>query len=120
MRIAITANGKDLTSNMDPRFGRALGFIIYNTEDNSYTYKDNSQVLNAPQGAGIQAAQQISKEEVQTVITGHVGPNAFKALNSAGISIFLKKGGTVKEAINDLIDNNLLEVKAPDVEGHWV
>ncbi len=29
MKIAITATGKDMTSEVDSRFGRAKGFIIY-------------------------------------------------------------------------------------------
>jgi len=55
MEIAITATGKDISSNVDPRFGRAKYFIVVDTDTNESAAHDNAQNLNAAQGAGIQA-----------------------------------------------------------------
>ncbi|MCK9224709.1 MAG: NifB/NifX family molybdenum-iron cluster-binding protein [Candidatus Muirbacterium halophilum] len=120
MKIAITSHGNSLDANIDARFGRAIGYIIWDTETKTFSYVDNMQVLNAPQGAGVQAAKSVVDTGAKIVITGHVGPNAFRALNAAGIKMFLKTNGTVKDAIDDYTNGNLKETGNSNVEGHWV
>ena len=39
---------------------------------------------NAFKGAGIQAAALISDQDVQALLTGYCGPNAFSTLEKAG------------------------------------
>ncbi|HQO93156.1 MAG TPA: NifB/NifX family molybdenum-iron cluster-binding protein, partial [bacterium] len=56
MKIAVTTSGHDLNSPFESRFGRAPGFIVYDTETKEFEAIDNSMNLNAAQGAGIQAA----------------------------------------------------------------
>ena len=119
MKIAITSSGKTLESQVDLRFGRALGFIIYNLEDDSFEFVDNTQNLNAAQGAGIQAAQNVVNQNVGAVITGHCGPKAFAVLNTAGVKIFIGAEGTVQNSIQKFKNNELQEAGSADVEGHW-
>jgi predicted Fe-Mo cluster-binding NifX family protein len=76
--------------------------------------------LNAVQGAGIQTGQNIANLGVEAVITGNVGPNAFKTLNAAGIEIFLAEAQTVQEAIDLFKARKLKEVDKANVEGHWI
>ena len=99
MKIAISSQGKELSSAVDPRFGRAAGFLIYDTETGNYEYINNEQNLNAAQGAGIQTAQNVAKSGAQAVITGHVGPKAFSALKSGKIAIYLGANKSVEESI---------------------
>jgi predicted Fe-Mo cluster-binding NifX family protein len=54
------------------------------------------------------------------VITGNIGPNAFKTLNTAGVKIFLTEKQTVREAIDSFKAGKLKEVKQASVEGHWI
>jgi len=119
MKIAISTSGKDLDSKVDPRFGRAAGFIIYDTENKTSEYIANAQNLNAVQGAGIQSAGIISATGAQALITGHCGPKAFTALKAAGIKIFTGADGTVREAVMKFSTGNLSEAAGADVEGHW-
>ncbi|MEJ5299631.1 MAG: NifB/NifX family molybdenum-iron cluster-binding protein [Thermodesulforhabdaceae bacterium] len=119
MKIAITTTGKDLNSPLCERFGRTPFFMVYDTESDSFEVFDNSVNLNAPQGAGLQTAQNIARQGVSCVITGHCGPKAFFVLQKAGIKVFLAQNVTVKDAIAALKDGKLQEAKAPDVEGHW-
>ncbi|MFH1914209.1 MAG: NifB/NifX family molybdenum-iron cluster-binding protein [Pseudomonadota bacterium] len=86
-KLAITSEGPAMTDRVDPRFGRAAGFVVVDLETMETTYVDNgaSQVL--AQGAGIQAAETLANAGVQAVITGYVGPKAFTALTAAGIRI---------------------------------
>lgn len=120
MRIVITGQEKDLSSYVDPRFGRARWLIVVNTDTGESEAHDNSVNLNAVQGAGIQTAQNIANLGVEAVITGNVGPNAFKTLNAAGIRVFLTEKKTIQEAIDSFKADKLNEVKKANVEGHWV
>ena len=120
MKIAITTTGDDLNSEIDPRFGRARKFLIYDTETKEYKVIDNSQNLNLPQGAGLQSAQNVASEGAKAVITGHVGPKAFNALTAANINIYLTDLKTVKEAIDAYLAGKLEPAKSFDKEGHWI
>ncbi len=120
MRIAVTAQGKEISSEIDLRFGRAKWLIVVDTETGDYEARDNIVNLNAVQGAGIQTGQNISNLGVEAVITGNVGPNAFKILNAADIKIFLAEKQTVAEAIDAFKAGKLKKVDQANVEGHWI
>jgi len=119
MKIALTSKGKDLDSDLDERFGRARHFIIYDTETESFETIDNEQNLNSPQGAGVQAAETIAKTGAASLVTGHCGPKAFRALTAAGIKVFTTNATTVKEALDLYLAGKLTEADNADVEGHW-
>jgi predicted Fe-Mo cluster-binding NifX family protein len=119
MKIAVTAAGKDMSSNVDPRFGRAKYFIVVDPETNASTAHDNAQNLNAAQGAGIQAGETVARLGAQAVITGNVGPKAFRILNAARIKVYLCGEGTVTDAIRKFKAGELPEASAANVEGHW-
>ena len=119
MKILVTAKGKQTSDEVDPRFGRAKFFILVDTETNETSAHDNSQNLNAAQGAGIQAAQSVVRLGAEAVISGNVGPNAFQALNAAGIKIYLSNDATVADAIRRFKAGELKEVSVANVEGHW-
>jgi len=120
MKIAVTAQEKDLSSEIDLRFGRAKWLIVVDTETGDFEAHDNIVNLNAVQGAGIQTGQNIANLGVEAVITGNVGPNAFKTLNAAGVKIFLTEKQTVQEAIDSFKAGKLEEVNQANVEGHWI
>jgi len=120
MKIAVTSKENNLESEIDKRFGRACGFIIFDTEKNDFTFVNNTQNLEASQGAGIQAAQTVSEQDAEIVITGHCGPKAFKVLSAAGIKIYTGAEGSVNEVLNKFKNGELEEISSADVEGHWV
>ncbi len=119
MRIVITAQEPSLDSPIDPRFGRARHFILADTQSGAFTAHDNAQNLNAPQGAGIQAAQGVARLGAEAVLTGHVGPKAFAVLEAANILVYTGAGGTVREAIDGFKSGKLQAIQTADVEGHW-
>ncbi|MDZ4184013.1 MAG: NifB/NifX family molybdenum-iron cluster-binding protein [Desulfuromonadales bacterium] len=119
MKMAITATGKDLTSQVDPRFGRAKYFIVMDTETHAWTAHDNEQNLNAAQGAGIQSAETVSRLGVECVVTGNAGPKAFRTLNAAGIRVYLCGPLPISEAVQSFKAGGLREATAANVEGHW-
>ncbi len=120
MKIIITAQGQDLASQVDPRFGRAKWLIVADTDTDQFEVHDNTVNLNASSGAGIQTAQNVANLKAEAVITGNVGPNAFKTLDAAGIKIFLAGKQTIQEAIDSFKAGKLKEVDQANVEGHWV
>lgn len=119
MKIAISAQGRDLDSPMDPRFGRTAGFVVVDTDSGATDYVENSQNLNLPQGAGIQTAQNVAESGAKAVITGHVGPKAFIALDKGGIAVHLFGGGSVREALDAYRAGSLETAAGPDKQGHW-
>jgi len=91
MKIAITSYGEDLLSKTDRSFGRAKWFVLVDTDTGAVEAHSNEQNFNAAQGAGIQAAQNVSNLGAEAVLTGNVGPNAFRTLSAASIKIFIIK-----------------------------
>ncbi|MCK9362425.1 MAG: NifB/NifX family molybdenum-iron cluster-binding protein [Syntrophales bacterium] len=120
MKVAITASGENLNSPVDRVFGRARYFVIADPEETNVEVFENSQNVNAAQGAGIQAAQQIADKCVDVVLTGNVGPNAFRALDAVSIKIYEFGSGvlTVHDALAAWKEGRLQEVKAPTAKGH--
>ena len=98
--IAITSTGPTLDDQVDPRFGRAAGFLIVDTETMDTRYLDNGQSQVMAQGAGIQAAQLVARAGVSWVLTGYVGPKAFQGLTATGIKVGQNlEGLTVRQAV---------------------
>lgn len=119
MKVLITAQGPELTSAVDPRFGRAQYFIVYDTESGQFTAHSNQENQNAMQGAGIQAGRRVSGLGAQALITGHVGPNAYSTLQAGNITVYTVESGTVAEAINAFKSGALKQADQADVQGHW-
>jgi predicted Fe-Mo cluster-binding NifX family protein len=119
MKVAVTSQGQEITSPVDPRFGRAKYFLVVDTEAGTVEVHDNAQNLQLAQGAGIQAGQTVVNLGVEAVITGNVGPKAYNVLTAGKVKIYPGVSGTAKEAIADFKAGKLKEVEGATVEGHW-
>ena len=119
MKVVVTSQGSDLNSQVDPRFGRAKNFIVVDTETDEFSVHDNTQNLNAAQGAGIQAGRTVVDLGVAAVITGNVGPKAFTTLQAGNVKLYLGASGTVKEAVEKFKAGQLQGAEKANVEGHW-
>lgn len=118
MKIAVSAGSGGLDATVDPRFGRCPCFVIVDTETMQSEVVPN-EGGNMAHGAGIQAAQAVAGQEVQVVLTGNMGPNAYQALSAAGIKIATGVTGTVREAIVRYKRGDLKETSSPSVGGHF-
>ena len=119
MRVVVTAQGPTLDALADPRFGRAKYLILVDTDTGEHSAVDNEINLNAAQGAGIQAAQNVAQLGAEAVLTGHVGPKAFMTLQAANIAVYTGVSGTVGEAIEQFKSGRLTAAAKADVQGHW-
>jgi len=120
MKIAISTSGTSLDAAIDPRFGRAVRFLIYDVEQKNFTLVENEQNLNATQGAGIQAAKIIIDSGAKAVISGHCGPKAFKVLGTAGVAIYHSDADSIAAALEQYNSGELQPAQDANVEGHWV
>jgi predicted Fe-Mo cluster-binding NifX family protein len=119
MKIAFSTSGADLSAPLDPRFGRAAKFLVYDTDSRTFVVIDNLQNLNAAQGAGIQSAQNVAAAGAQALVSGHCGPKAFRVLTAAGIEVYTSDAPTVAAALAQYQAGTLKVCQQADVEGHW-
>lgn len=87
MKIAISASGKNAESLLDKRFGRCEYFQIHDTESGEIKVLDNNG-QNSSGGAGIAASNQLIDEDVDVIITGSLGPNAFELIEKSEIKAY--------------------------------
>lgn len=119
MKIAITSKGTELSSQVDPRFGRAPYILLVDTETMAYKAMDNAPNANAFKGAGIKAATMVHNSGAQVLMTGYCGPKAFQTLQQAGIKVVSDVGGTVFQAVEKFKSDQLHYLEAPNAEAHW-
>jgi len=119
MKIAVTSKGQELSSDVDPRFGRAPFIIIVDTESMAFEAVDNSTNVNAFKGAGIQAATMVADKGAEVLLTGYCGPNAFKTVAAAGMKVVNDISGTVADVVTRFNAGDVTYSEAANTDGHW-
>jgi len=119
MKVVLTTTGRELDAPLDPRFGRAAQFLVYDLENASFEVISN-QNLNAAHGAGIQSAENVVRLGAKALVTGHCGPKAFQVLQAAGVKIFNTDAATVAEALALYREGKLNQALTADARGHRV
>lgn len=119
MKIVVTAKEPSLQAQVDPRFGRAACFILYDTDSGSHEVLQQEQDPGQMHGAGISSAEKVARSGAKAVITGNCGPNAYRALEAAGVKVYIGFSGTVMEAVNAFKDGKLNKAVGANVQGHW-
>jgi len=119
MKIAFPTSNAIPTAPVEARFARAPFFLVFDVTCSTWETVDNTQVLNAAQGAGIQAAETLVRHQVNAVLTTHCGPKAFRALQAAGVTVYTGVSGTVQDALQEFLADRLTPAVQADVDGHW-
>jgi predicted Fe-Mo cluster-binding NifX family protein len=113
MKIILTTVSPNIESEVDPRFGRGAYLLVVDTENLTWQAHVNPGG-NAPGGAGIQAAQVVSDQHADAVISGDFGPHAYKALQEAGIPMYVYTDcRTAQEAITRFKNRLLQQIGSP-------
>ena len=118
MKICITAQGKDLETQVDPRFGRCQYFVIADTDSGETEVMENSN-KDGMGGVGIQSGQVMAEKGVKVVLTGNVGPNAFQTLEAAGVNVITGVSGSIKEVIERYKKGEFESTQGPSVDSHF-
>ena len=114
MKLCVSSAGEDIGSRVDTAFGRAPFFLIMDTDTMAMEVMEN-HAATVGHGAGIAAAQIVSDKGIDAVLSGYVGPNAFKGLQAAGIRIFegAAENDTVQQAVTKFKRSEYKEKTAP-------
>jgi predicted Fe-Mo cluster-binding NifX family protein len=112
MKIAITTNGTDLQSSLDPRFGRCPYFLLVDPKTLECEAMPNPGG-SAGGGAGIKAAQALTGRGIKILITGQCGPNAFEILNAAGVKIMQAPVAPAQKVIEMYNRGELAAISTP-------
>ncbi len=101
MRIVFTTKGDSWDSEMDPRFGRAPFFLVYDEEKDTLEATENSDITAMAHGAGPKAVEKLFTLNPDVLITGNgPGGNAAMVLGRTEIKVFIGAGsGTAKDAL---------------------
>jgi predicted Fe-Mo cluster-binding NifX family protein len=118
MKLAVSSQGKNIESPVDPRFGRCAYFLIVETDDLRFEAFDNEN-RSLGGGAGIQSAQLVASKGAKVILTGFCGPNAVRTLSAAGIELYVVQRGTVKEAVEKFIKGELKPSEEANVADHF-
>ena len=81
------------------------------------TISNTSQFTQS--GAGIRAAQTVTNTGAKIVLTGNIGPNAFKVLSEVGITVVAGVSGLVRDAVKRFNDDEFQKTDGPSVGGHF-
>jgi predicted Fe-Mo cluster-binding NifX family protein len=98
VKIVVAANGTGLDAPISPIFGRSPFYVLVDTETMHVETMLNPETSSL-RGAGFHSPELIAGRGAQAVVTGSVGPNAFRALQALGLPVYLSAGGTVRKAI---------------------
>jgi len=106
MKICVTSLGPDLAAGVDPKFGRCAYLIIVDPDSMEFEAVNNTAAA-ASGGAGPSAAKLVTDHGASVILTGNVGPNAFRALSAMNIKIGTGVTGTVREAVENFKKGNI-------------
>ncbi len=115
MKIAVPANGRDLSNPVADRFARAEFFIIYDDSTGNFDVLENSSL--GSHGAGPRVVQFLASQGVDVLIVPGMGQNAFGAMMAAGLRAYLAVPGSVGENIELFKSGKLEEMRFPTRAG---
>jgi predicted Fe-Mo cluster-binding NifX family protein len=118
MKIILTTTSSSIDAEVDARFGRGAFFIVVDSDTLEWQAHPNPGV-GASGGAGTLAAQFVSSLKVEAVISGDFGPNAYNALQAAGVAMYLFDDScTGRESVEHFKAGQLERVGTPTSQGH--
>jgi predicted Fe-Mo cluster-binding NifX family protein len=115
VKLALSADGPGTDARFSERFGRCSWFVFLNSESGELEFCPNP-ATGSTSGAGAQASQFVAEQGADAVISGRFGPNAYQALHTAGIEMYISRDKSVKEVL-DKFHAGLLQQQTGAPEG---
>ncbi|RQD69084.1 MAG: dinitrogenase iron-molybdenum cofactor biosynthesis protein [Tindallia sp. MSAO_Bac2] len=106
MKIAVPSEHQTLNEEVCPSFGRAPFYVIYDTENKTTDYLQNT-AAGSQGGAGVQAAQLIVDQQVEAIITPRCGKNAAAVVQEAGIKLYRSISGSIESNLKAFEEQRL-------------
>lgn len=113
MKIAISADGCELTSDVGHQFGQSAYLIVIDLHTMSFEAIPN-QASQGQMGAGVRMVAAAITGKVKAVLTGYCSPTAESYLSARNIEVLTGIKGTVEEAVEKFRESSL--VNSPDLE----
>jgi len=104
-RLAVTSKGDDLEGEIAP-MARSSFFIIFEGDPKNHLVMENL-VKKAGSESGLRVAKEIADQKVDIVVTGTIGPRAFKHLQAAGIKVHAGCEGKVSDVLEKCLNGKL-------------
>ena len=98
MKIAIAAEGKENSSEISVRGGRAPYYLVFENKELVEAIKNPFAIGSG--GAGFSVAYLLADKKVDLVIAGKFGPNMERALEEKGLK-FKEFSGNVSDALEE-------------------
>ena len=115
MKIALPVKARSLQAEISDTFGRTEYFLIYDMENKTAEYIDNSAAASQG-GAGIKAAQTVVDQNVEALLTPQCGENAARSVADTiakgdyiSVEDIQMNGSINKSVIQKFIENNVFE-----------
>jgi predicted DNA-binding protein (UPF0251 family)/predicted Fe-Mo cluster-binding NifX family protein len=113
-RIAVCAEGSDLSNQILERFGKCNCFWIWDPINHSFSLLDIPK-SNTDQGQGTIGAKTLVQAGVNAVIVNRIGPKAFLILQRANITIYNGANEkSVTEAVQMFQNQELNKLESPN------
>jgi predicted Fe-Mo cluster-binding NifX family protein len=110
MKIAVSSNGQNLDSTLNPNFGKCSYYLIVDPGDMTFEmYTHDAAALDID--PGIQTAKNLVAKGVNAVITGHCGTYTMTTLLDAGIELYIGQSGAIKGVIKRFNQKKLVPVQ---------
>jgi len=109
MKIAISADGRDVGESKVTTFCECNFFLIVDTKDNSLKAIENEN-KGLPSEVGGTAGQLVSNQGIDAVIASLIGPQAMEIFERYGIKVYHGEG-----KINDVIRQLEVEGRLPEI-----
>jgi len=103
--MAVTSRGDDLQGEIAP-MARSTFFIIFEGDPTHHLVMENL-VKKAGSESGLKVASELAKQDVDIVITGTIGPMAFKKLEAAGVKVHAGCEGKVADVLEKCMKGKL-------------
>lgn len=114
--MAVTSKGDDLNGEIAP-MARSSFFIIFEGSPENRMVMENLIKKGGSESA-IKSAAELAKQNVDIVITGTIGPRAFKQLETAGVKVHAGCEGKVSDILEKCLKGKLPTCKKATYGGY--
>jgi len=117
-KVALPAEGNDLSAQISEYFGRAPYFIVYDVKRKVFWTIPNPFV-NEAHAVGLRVGAMLVKKRVGVIVCKNIGPEPIKKFNDSKIKVYIGAKRTVADGIKQYKNNQLILTTKPNVPTHY-